>query len=60
MDEDTFAKVLQVHLNGSSTVARAAADVFRDQNGGPYVHMTSTSGKIGNLAQAKLLSGQNG
>lgn len=60
MDEDTFAKVLQVHLNGSFNVARAAADVFRDQNGGSYVHMTSTSGLIGNLAQANYSAAKMG
>lgn len=60
MDLDTFEAVVRVHLMGSFNVARAAADVFRDQNGGACVHMTSTSGLIGNLAQANYAAAKMG
>jgi NAD(P)-dependent dehydrogenase (short-subunit alcohol dehydrogenase family) len=44
--------VINVHLNGSFNMARAVASHFRDQNSGAMVHMTSTSGLIGNFGQA--------
>jgi NAD(P)-dependent dehydrogenase (short-subunit alcohol dehydrogenase family) len=44
--------VIQVHLNGSFYVARAAANHFKEQQSGAYVHFTSTSGLIGNVGQA--------
>lgn len=44
--------VIQVHLNGSFYVARAAANHFKEQKSGAYVHFTSTSGLIGNVGQA--------
>ena len=60
MELPEFEAVIRVHLIGSFNVARAAADVFRDQNGGACVHMTSTSGLIGNLAQANYASAKLG
>lgn len=60
MDPDAFESVLRVHLIGSFNVSRAAADAFRDQNSGACVHMTSTSGLIGNLAQANYASAKMG
>ncbi|WP_231711215.1 SDR family NAD(P)-dependent oxidoreductase [Xanthobacter dioxanivorans] len=47
-----WSDVLQVHLTGSFLLSRAAAAQFREQNAGAYVHMTSTSGLIGNFGQA--------
>jgi len=41
-------------------VSRAAANYFKDQNGGAYVHMTSTSGLIGNLGQANYSAAKLG
>jgi NAD(P)-dependent dehydrogenase (short-subunit alcohol dehydrogenase family) len=52
MNEEEFDQVVAVHLKGSFNVSRAAAPVFKSQNGGVYVHMTSTSGLIGNVGQA--------
>lgn len=60
MDLAAFEAVLRVHLFGSFNVSRAAADIFREQNGGAYVHMTSTSGLIGNLAQANYAAAKLG
>jgi len=52
MNLEEWSKVVDVHLNGSFFVARAAANYFKDQGSGAYVHMTSTSGLIGNFGQA--------
>ena len=52
MTAEDFDAVLKVHLYGSFYLSRAAADPFRAQNGGCYVHMTSTAGLIGNVGQA--------
>lgn len=52
MSEEEWKAVIDVHLNGCFYVSRAAATHFKAQNSGAYVHMTSTSGLIGNLGQA--------
>jgi NAD(P)-dependent dehydrogenase (short-subunit alcohol dehydrogenase family) len=41
-----------VNLAGPFYVARAAAPYFREQQSGAFVHMTSSSGLIGNVGQA--------
>jgi len=51
MTEDDWRSVLAVHLDGSFYMSRAAADAMRSQNSGAFVHMTSTSGLIGNFGQ---------
>ena len=60
MDPDDWNKVIDVHLNGSFYVSRAAAPLFREQNSGVYVHMTSTSGLIGNFGQANYSAAKLG
>jgi len=52
MSVDEWRAVIDVHLNGSFYVARAAAPHFKAQESGAYIHMTSTSGLVGNLGQA--------
>jgi len=52
--------VINVHLNGSFNMARAVANHFRDQNSGAMVHMTSTSGLIGNFGQANYMAAKMG
>ena len=52
MTADDWTSVINVHLNGSFFVSRAAATHFRQQESGAYVHITSTSGLIGNFGQA--------
>src|SRR3546814_2872587 len=52
MTEEDWDSVIQVHLKGSFNVARNAADHFRAQESGSFVHFTSTSGLIGNFGQA--------
>ncbi|MCZ6895663.1 MAG: SDR family NAD(P)-dependent oxidoreductase, partial [Gammaproteobacteria bacterium] len=52
MSIEEWQAVIDVHLNGSFYVSRAAASHFRERETGAYVHMTSTSGLIGNFGQA--------
>ena len=51
MTEEDFDVVVNVHLKGCFNVARAAAEEFRKKSAGAYVHMTSTSGLVGNFGQ---------
>ena len=51
MTESDWQSVIDVTLSGYFYVSRAAAPHFKNQNSGCYIHMTSTSGLIGNLAQ---------
>jgi NAD(P)-dependent dehydrogenase (short-subunit alcohol dehydrogenase family) len=60
MSVDEWRMVLDVHLNGSFFIARAAAPFFKNQASGCYVHMTSTSGLIGNLGQANYSAAKMG
>lgn len=60
MEPEEWRAVIDVHLNGSFYVARAAAPHLKGQNGGSYVHMTSTSGLIGNLGQANYAAAKLG
>ena len=60
MSLDEWKAVVDVHLNGSFFVARAAAPHFKAQNGGSFVHMTSTSGLIGNIGQANYSAAKMG
>ncbi|MBS0498936.1 MAG: SDR family oxidoreductase [Burkholderiaceae bacterium] len=52
--------VIQVHLHGSFYMSRAAAGFFKEQQSGALVHMTSTSGLIGNLGQANYSAAKLG
>ena len=60
MTPQDWLAVIGVHLNGSFFVSRAAAEHFRKQEGGAYVHMTSTSGLIGNFGQANYSAAKLG
>jgi NAD(P)-dependent dehydrogenase (short-subunit alcohol dehydrogenase family) len=60
MTEDDWRSVLAVHLDGSFFVSRAAANHMRAQNSGAFVHMTSTSGLIGNFGQANYSAAKLG
>ncbi|MFC7362451.1 SDR family oxidoreductase [Nocardioides astragali] len=60
MSESEWDAVVQVNLKGAFCVSRAAAEVFREQGGGAYVHMASTAGLIGNLAQANYSAAKLG
>jgi NAD(P)-dependent dehydrogenase (short-subunit alcohol dehydrogenase family) len=60
MTEEDWDLVIQVHLKGSFNMARQAAEHFRAQNSGSFVHMTSTSGLIGNFGQANYAAAKLG
>jgi NAD(P)-dependent dehydrogenase (short-subunit alcohol dehydrogenase family) len=60
MTVEDWEAVIQVHLMGSFYVSRAAATHFREQERGAYVHMTSTSGLIGNVGQANYAAAKLG
>lgn len=60
MTEDDWDAVLKVHLYGAYYMSRAAAPHFREQGSGSLVHMTSTSGLIGNLGQANYSAAKLG
>jgi NAD(P)-dependent dehydrogenase (short-subunit alcohol dehydrogenase family) len=60
MSPEDFDAVLAVHLKGSFNTSRAAAPFFREQASGAYVHMTSTSGLVGNLGQANYAAAKMG
>jgi len=60
MSPEDWLAVINVHLNGSFFVSRAAAEVFRAQQSGAFVHMTSTSGLIGNFGQANYSAAKLG
>jgi NAD(P)-dependent dehydrogenase (short-subunit alcohol dehydrogenase family) len=60
MTPEQWTSVVNVHLNGSFFVSRAAAEVFRSQASGAFVHMTSTSGLIGNVGQANYSAAKMG
>jgi NAD(P)-dependent dehydrogenase (short-subunit alcohol dehydrogenase family) len=51
MEELDWSTVVNVNLSGYFYVSRAAANLFKDQGSGAYVHMSSTSGLIGNYGQ---------
>ena len=60
MSVDEFDAVIKVHLYGSYFVSRAAANHFKAQESGAFVHMTSTSGLIGNFGQANYAAAKLG
>jgi NAD(P)-dependent dehydrogenase (short-subunit alcohol dehydrogenase family) len=60
MSPEEWLAVIGVHLNGSFFVSRAAAEHFRRQESGAFVHITSTSGLIGNFGQANYSAAKLG
>lgn len=60
MSAEEFDSVIQVHLYGSFHVSRAAAPHFKEQESGCYLHMTSTSGLVGNFGQANYAAAKLG
>ena len=55
-----WSDVIDVHLHGSFNMSRAVAPLFREQNSGAFVHMTSTSGLVGNFGQANYMAAKLG
>ena len=60
MSVDEWKAVIDVHLNGSFYMAKAVAAIFKSEERGAFVHMTSTSGLIGNFGQANYAAAKLG
>jgi NAD(P)-dependent dehydrogenase (short-subunit alcohol dehydrogenase family) len=60
MAPEEWLSVIGVHLNGCFFVSRAAAEHYRKQESGTFVHISSTSGLIGNFGQANYSAAKLG
>jgi NAD(P)-dependent dehydrogenase (short-subunit alcohol dehydrogenase family) len=60
MSWSDWSDVIAVHLHGAFNMSRACATHFRAQSAGAFVHMTSTSGLIGNFGQANYMAAKLG
>ncbi len=60
MAPEEWKAVIDVHLNGTYNVSRAAMEHFRAQESGAFVHFTSTSGLVGNTGQANYAAAKMG
>ncbi len=60
MSHMDWKQVIDVHLNGCFNTSRAAANHFKEQGSGSFVHFTSTSGLIGNFGQANYAAAKLG
>src|SRR5712691_12036553 len=60
MSWSDWSDVIAVHLHGSFSMSRAVAGHFREQNSGSFIHMTSTSGLVGNFGQANYMAAKLG
>lgn len=60
MSLEDWRAVIDVHLNGSFYVSKAATPYFREQQSGSFIHFTSTSGLIGNIGQANYSAAKLG
>jgi NAD(P)-dependent dehydrogenase (short-subunit alcohol dehydrogenase family) len=60
MTDQDWDSVIEVHLQGSYNICRAAIGHFREQNEGSFVLFTSTSGLIGNVGQANYAAAKMG
>jgi NAD(P)-dependent dehydrogenase (short-subunit alcohol dehydrogenase family) len=60
MSVEEWKAVIDVHLNGSFYMSRAAAPYFKSEQSGRYIHLTSTSGLVGNFGQANYAAAKLG
>src|SRR3974377_1090934 len=51
MFPEDWQAVIDVHLTGHFNINRAAINLFREQNYGPMILVSSTSGLLGNVAR---------
>lgn len=57
---DDWRAVIDVHLNGTFLVSRAATPHFRAQGSGSFIHFTSGAGLVGNVGQANYAAAKLG
>lgn len=55
-----WESVIEVNLNGTFYISKAASLYFREQKAGAFVHFTSTSGLIGTFGQANYAAAKLG
>lgn len=60
MTVEEWTSVIDVHLNGSFYVSKAATPYFKDQGSGSFIHFTSTSGLVGAVGQANYCAAKMG
>jgi NAD(P)-dependent dehydrogenase (short-subunit alcohol dehydrogenase family) len=60
MSLEDWDSVVKVHLYGAYYMSKAAALHFKEQESGSLIHMTSTSGLIGNFGQANYSAAKLG
>jgi NAD(P)-dependent dehydrogenase (short-subunit alcohol dehydrogenase family) len=60
MTEADWDAVISVMLKGAFNCSRHAADHFRRQESGCFIHMTSTSGLVGSMGQANYSAAKLG
>lgn len=60
LTEEDYRSIISVHVDGTFFVSRAAAVQFQKQNGGAFVHTTSTSGLMGHYNQAHYCTAKAG
>lgn len=60
MSEEEWDQCIAVNLKGCFNTARAAAPYMKEQGSGAMVHMTSSSGLVGNFGQANYSAGKMG
>lgn len=58
MSEEEWDQSFQVNVKGCFNMARGVAPIFKERQGGAMIHMTSTSGLIGNFGQANYAAGK--
>lgn len=57
---EDWRAVIDVHLNGTFYVSKAATPYFREQQSGSFIHFTSGSGLVGNVGQANYAAAKLG
>jgi NAD(P)-dependent dehydrogenase (short-subunit alcohol dehydrogenase family) len=60
MSPEDWTDVINVHLNGHFNINRAAINLFREQEYGRMIMVSSTSGVLGNVGQANYGSAKMG
>lgn len=60
MSEEEWDQVINVNLKGCFNTARVAAPFLKEQGSGSIVHMTSSSGLVGNFGQSNYSASKMG